>query len=74
MLKYWRKRRGLSIEKLAKLAKVSTITIVRIEKAGLMPRPDVLKRLTTKLGITMDELIVDASEDEKPRIAFLVAG
>jgi transcriptional regulator with XRE-family HTH domain len=63
VLRYWRKRRGLSIEKLAKDAHVSTITIQNIEKKGLVPRPDVLERLIRALNIALDELVVDASED-----------
>jgi len=63
VLKYWRKRRGMSIERLAKEAKVSTITIQKIEKENHMPRPDVLERLKDKLDVTMEELVVDASED-----------
>ncbi len=63
LLKYWRKRRGLSIEKLAKDAKVSTVTIQRIEKEGRMPRPDVLERLIKTLNITLEELVADTSED-----------
>lgn len=63
LLRYWRKRRGYSIEKLAKDAHVSTITIQNIEKKGLVPRPDVLRRLQEGLGVTLEELVVDASED-----------
>ena len=66
LLKYWRKRRGLSIERLAKDAKVSTITIQRIEKEGRMPRPDVLERLIKALNITLEELVVDATEESPP--------
>ncbi len=63
VLRYWRKRRGLSIEKLAKDAHVSTITIQNIEKKGLIPRPDVLERLVRALNVALDELVVDASEE-----------
>jgi len=73
VLKYWRKRRGYSIEKLAKDAKVSTITIQKIEKENRMPRPDVLKRLIEALDITLEELVVDASEDiPEDRMAIAV--
>lgn len=68
-LKYWRKRRGKSIERLAQEAHVSTITITRIENANLMPRADVLNRLTEALGISMEELIVDATDDEEVPVA-----
>jgi transcriptional regulator with XRE-family HTH domain len=65
-LKYWRTRRGMSIERLAKEAGVSTITIQRIEKENRMPRPDVLERLTKGLDVSMEELVVDASEESPP--------
>lgn len=73
VLRYWRKRRGYSIERLAKDAKVSTITIQKIEKENRMPRPDVLKRLVETLDITMEELIVDASEEPSPENRIAVA-
>lgn len=64
-LKYWRKRRGMNIRELAAKASVSSITISRIETGKIvMPRSDVLSRLTQALGITMDQLIVDESEAE----------
>jgi transcriptional regulator with XRE-family HTH domain len=73
VLKYWRKRRGYSIEKLAKDAKVSTITIQKIEKENRMPRPDVLKRLTETLDVTLEELVIDASEEPpQDRVAIAV--
>ena len=62
-LRYWRKRRGLSIEKLAKDAHVSTVTIMRIESSNRLPRPDVLERLTQALKITVEELVADDTED-----------
>jgi transcriptional regulator with XRE-family HTH domain len=65
-LKYWRTRRGMSIERLAKEAGVSTITIQRIEKENRMPRPDVLERLTKGLDVSMEELVVDSSEESPP--------
>lgn len=68
-LKYWRKRRGKSIEKLAKEAHVSTITIQRIEQNNIMPRSDVLDRLTKALDISMEELIVDESEEKPAAVA-----
>jgi transcriptional regulator with XRE-family HTH domain len=62
VLRYWRKRRGKSIEQLAREAEVSTATIVKIEKGHTIPRADVLQRLTQTLNITIDQLIVDESE------------
>lgn len=65
-LKYWRKRRGFTIENLAITAGVSTRTIIKMERdPHHIPRPDVTNRLTGKLGITVDQLIVDESEAEQ---------
>lgn len=65
-LKYWRKRRGFTIEGLAALAGVSTRTIIKMEgDEHHIPRPDVTSRLTEKLGITVEQLIVDESEAER---------
>jgi len=64
-LKYWRKRRGFTIERLANVAGVSTATIIKMEQnEHHIPRPDVTSRLIEKLGITVEQLIVDESEAE----------
>jgi transcriptional regulator with XRE-family HTH domain len=64
-LKYWRKRRGFTIDHLAEVAGVSTATIAKMERDPRhIPRPDVINRLTDKLSVTTDQLIVDESEPE----------
>jgi len=63
-LKYWRKRRALSIEDLASKAKMSTQTIVNIEKYGTEPRPSTLRKLAETLGVTIDELLGEDDSDE----------
>lgn len=64
-LKYWRKRRGFTIEGLANAASVSTRTIIKMERdEHHIPRPDVIARLKEHLGITVDQLIVDDTEAE----------
>ena len=64
-LKYWRKRRGFTIEGLAADARVSTATIIGMERdEHYIPRPAVINKLTDKLGITVAQLVVDESETE----------
>ena len=58
-LKYWRTRRAMSIRDLAVAAKVSSQTIVNIEKYGNMAQPAVIKKLSQALSITIDDLVVD---------------
>lgn len=54
----WRKKRGLSQEKLARLANVSNNTIINIEN-GTNKNPTVktLKKITTALEISVDKLL-----------------
>ncbi len=56
-LKYWRERRALSIEDLAKKAKMSTQTIVNIEKHGKKPRPSTIRKLAQTLEIKIEDLL-----------------
>lgn len=55
-LRYWRKRRFLSIDDLAEKAQVSAKTIVNIEVHGIEPRPRTVRKLATALEIELDEL------------------
>lgn len=66
-LKYWRQRRALSIEGLAKIAEMSTQTLVNIEKYGKEPRPSTIQRLAKALDVSIDELIEvkDKTEPEQ---------
>lgn len=59
-LKYWRKRRVLTIAELAAKADVTPQTIVTIEK-GRNPnaRPETLRKLAGALSIGIEELVVD---------------
>ena len=59
-LKYWRKRRVMNIEQLAKKAKVSSRTIVEIEnEVNRDIRPATLHKLANALSINVEELVVD---------------
>ena len=62
-LKYWRTLRALSIEDLAKQAGMSTQTIVNIEKYGKFPRPATLRKLSSTLGVSLDELVEVIKDD-----------
>lgn len=64
-LKYWRIRRALSISDLARKAKMSTQTIVNIERYGTMPRPTTIRKIITALEITIEDLLIENEEDEK---------
>lgn len=66
-LQYWRKRRAMTINHLAKVAGVSSSTIVKIENdPHYIPRPDVINKLAKHLTVSIDELIVD--DEEKPAV------
>lgn len=61
-LKYWRTRRAMNIRQLAVESKVSSATIVKIEKDHYVPRPDVINKLAKALNVTVDDLLVDDNE------------
>jgi transcriptional regulator with XRE-family HTH domain len=56
-LKYWRMRKAMTIRDLVETSKVSSQTIVNIEKYGRMPQPAVIKKLATALGVPIEDLI-----------------
>jgi transcriptional regulator with XRE-family HTH domain len=56
-LKYWRQRKAMTIRDLVQTSKVSSQTIVNIEKYGRMPQPAVIKKLATALGVRIEDLI-----------------
>lgn len=55
-LRYWRKRRKMTIDDLAAAAKMSTQTIVRIERYGHIPTPTVFDKLEKVLDVTTQQL------------------
>ncbi len=66
-LQYWRTRRVMTINKLAKKSHVSSSTIVKIENdPHYVPRPDVINKLAEHLNVSVDELLVD--DEEKPAV------
>lgn len=51
-----RKEKGIGLAKLAQLAKVSKLTIIRIESGKTSPRPETIAKLAAALGAPTDEL------------------
>ena len=70
-LRYWRKRRKMTIDDLSAKAKMSTQTIIKIEKYGHIPTPTTLGKLEDALGVTTEQLFEGpgASETANPHRA-----
>lgn len=57
-IKKYRKKKGISQDKLSKLAEVTYNTIIKIESgATLNPRVDTLRLIAKGLGVTVDDLL-----------------
>lgn len=57
-IKKYRKKKGISQDKLSKLAGVTYNTIIKIESgATLNPRVDTLRLIAKGLGVTVDNLL-----------------
>jgi len=57
-IKKYRKKKGVSQDKLSKLAGVTYNTIIKIESgATLNPRVDTLRLIAKALGVGVDDLI-----------------
>ena len=61
-----REARGLSRERVARLADVSTSLVTRLELQNQIPKVVALTRIATVLDIPLDELVaaIDAAERE----------
>lgn len=56
-IKKLRKKRGLSQDKLSKLANVSHNTVIKIESGGIKnPGIDTAQKIAKALGVSLDEL------------------
>ena len=62
-LRSLRKRRELSLRKLADAAGVHHVSLVRLEAGTFDPRLSTLRKLTKALNVTISKLI----EDQKPK-------
>ncbi|OGE84041.1 MAG: hypothetical protein A3B10_04240 [Candidatus Doudnabacteria bacterium RIFCSPLOWO2_01_FULL_44_21] len=57
-IKKYRKKKGISQDKLSKLAEVTYNTIIKIESgATLNPRVETLNAIAKALGVTVDNLL-----------------
>ncbi len=57
-IKKYRKERGLSQDKLSRLADISHATIIKIESGGIQsPTIDTVQKITKALGVGIDDLI-----------------
>jgi len=57
-LKKLRKQKGLSQDRLSKLADISYNTVIKLESGGITnPTIETLKKLTKALNISVDDLI-----------------
>ena len=57
-IKKYRKERGLSQDKLARLADVAHATIIKIESGGIQsPTIDTVQKIAKALGIGVEDLI-----------------
>jgi transcriptional regulator with XRE-family HTH domain len=59
-----RKQKGLTQEALAKKAGTSLTQMARYEKKGIQPPADVLMKLATIFGTTVDFIVNGATEDK----------
>ena len=57
-IKKYRKEKGLSQDKLARLADVSHATIIKIESGGIQsPTIDTVQKIAKALGVSLDDLM-----------------
>lgn len=55
---------GISVTDLAAAAGVDRTALWRIEKDGTQPRPDTLKRIADRLGVSLDAITSRVPEPE----------
>ena len=56
----------MTILELSLKAKVSTQTIVKVEKQDHYPKPSVIKKLAKALNVELDQLVLDDGVVSKP--------
>ena len=57
-IKKYRKERGLSQDKLARLADIAHATIIKIESGGIQrPTMDTAQKIAKALGVSLDDLM-----------------
>lgn len=63
-LRRLREERHLTQEQLAVAAEVSTSTVYHIETGKVQPRPAIVRRLARTLGVSPDDIDLEASQHE----------
>jgi len=64
-----RKKKGLSQEKLARLADISNNTLIKIEQeVAKEPTITTVTKIASALGVSIDELVKGSKNNEKRRI------
>jgi transcriptional regulator with XRE-family HTH domain len=71
-LRYLRKQRGISQEELAHLASLHTTYVGQLERGEKNATLETLDKITTALGITMEELFRFIQPTKKERDYFIV--
>ena len=61
-IKKLRRQQALSLSDLAKLTKLSRVTINRIENGKQKPMPRTIRRLAKALGVSVQELTSEEAE------------
>jgi transcriptional regulator with XRE-family HTH domain len=60
---------GISVSDLAAAAGVDRTALWRIEKDGTQPRPDTLRKIADRLGVSLDAITSRVTEDDpKPEV------
>jgi len=67
LLRQWREKRGYSVRELAERARVSFVTIVRIENEQMSPTVAMLERLGKALGIGLRDFFPQSRRSKSKR-------
>jgi len=66
-LRYWRDRRGYSVRELARRARVTYVTVVRIENGHTSPTVDMLEKLAKALNVNVRDFFPSPTSARKGR-------
>jgi len=65
-LRLWRKKRGLSQQKLSEMANVSPNYLNAIENGKNFPSPEVIQKISDILGLMPYQLFLEQHEEDAP--------
>jgi transcriptional regulator with XRE-family HTH domain len=68
LLRHWREKRGYSVRELGDRARVSFVTIVRIENGHISPTVTMLEKLGKALGISIRDFFPALERNRKRRV------